>query len=191
VPDLERRFSDLVAERTSRRGFLDRVGQALFAATAGSTVSALVAPGEAEAFHFCGHTFTTGSCHHPVGLPRVDAHGFPLRARDGKRVDDLGRVVDRKGRPIDAHGQLLRDTDGNPLPRAPRTRICRKTARRHHIHLQTDGAWYRCCGGHVRKLMDCCGYIHRRINGDAALTGYCFRGRKVFCVQYYQTKVPC
>ena len=29
-----------------------------------------------------------------------------------------------------------------------------------------------------------------RINGDAALTGYCYGGRKVFCVQYYDTKVP-
>ena len=31
----------------------------------------------------------------------------------------------------------------------------------------------------------------RRINGDAALTGYCYGGRKVFCVTYYQTHVPC
>ena len=31
----------------------------------------------------------------------------------------------------------------------------------------------------------------KRINGDAALEGYCYRGRKVFCVMYFQTKVPC
>ena len=24
-----------------------------------------------------------------------------------------------------------------------------------------------------------------------ALTGYCYKGRKVFCVMYFQTKVPC
>ena len=191
MPDLEGRLTELVAQRTSRRGFLDRVGQALFAATAGGAVSALVAPGDAEAFHFCGHTFTTGSCHHPTGLPRIDAHGFPLRARDGKRVDDLGRVVDRKGRPIDSGGHLLRDPDGNPLPRARRSRICKRTGRLHGLRLRLDGAWYRCCGGPVRKLIDCCGYTRRRINGDAALTGYCFSGRKVFCVQYYQTRVPC
>ena len=29
------------------------------------------------------------------------------------------------------------------------------------------------------------------MNGDAALTGYCYRGRKVFCVMYYDTRVPC
>ena len=43
----------------------------------------------------------------------------------------------------------------------------------------------------MRKLWDCCGYRSRRINGDRALTGYCRRGRKVFCVTYVQTKVPC
>ena len=54
-----------------------------------------------------------------------------------------------------------------------------------------DGAWYRCCGGKVRKLVDCCGNMRNRINGDKALTGYCYKGRKVFCVMYYDTKVKC
>jgi hypothetical protein len=39
--------------------------------------------------------------------------------------------------------------------------------------------------------MDCCSYNSTRINGDSALTGYCFSGRKVFCVHYYDTHVPC
>ena len=35
-------------------------------------------------------------------------------------------------------------------------------------------------------------YPHvRSTHGDRALEGYCFRGRKVFCVMYLQTKVPC
>jgi hypothetical protein len=33
--------------------------------------------------------------------------------------------------------------------------------------------------------------VRRRINGDAALTGYCYHGRRVFCVMYYDTKVKC
>ena len=33
--------------------------------------------------------------------------------------------------------------------------------------------------------------IANRINGDAALTGYCYSGRRVFCVMYYDTKIPC
>jgi hypothetical protein len=43
----------------------------------------------------------------------------------------------------------------------------------------------------VRKLVDCCSRHKRRINGDASLTGYCYKGRRVFCVMYFQTKVPC
>ena len=43
----------------------------------------------------------------------------------------------------------------------------------------------------MRKLVDCCGYVSKRINGDKALTGYCYKGRKVFCVMYYDTKVKC
>ncbi len=39
----------------------------------------------------------------------------------------------------------------------------------------------------MRKLSDCCSQLRRRINGDAALQGYCYQSRKVFCVTYYQT----
>ena len=191
MPEAGQRWSDVVAERTSRRGFLARVSKVLAAATGATATAAAVVPDHADAFHLCGHTWTTGSCPHPTGLPRVDARGRPLRARDGKPVDDLGRRVDRKGRPVDRHGRLLRDPDGRVLPPAPRTPICPATGRRYGIHTQIDGAWYRCCGGAVRKLMDCCSYSSRRINGDAALTGYCYGGRKVFCVVYYQTSVPC
>jgi hypothetical protein len=59
------------------------------------------------------------------------------------------------------------------------------------MNVQIDGSWHRCCGGQVRKLMDCCSFRRKRINGDAALTGYCYGGRKVFCVIYYDTKIPC
>jgi hypothetical protein len=121
----------------------------------------------------------------------VDARGLPLRARDGKPVDDFGRPIDRDGHPVDGQGRPLADPDGRPLPSAPRTRICHATGERYGIGTRVDGSWYRCCGGHVRKLMDCCSYSSRRINGDAALTGYCYGGRKVFCVHYYQTGVPC
>jgi hypothetical protein len=185
------RLADGVAASSSRRGFLSRVGGAVMALAGAKTVGTLVAPGEADAFHFCGHTYTTDSCPHPTGLPRIDRHGFPLRARDGHPIDDLGRLIDREGRPIDDDGRLLTDADGRPLPPAPRKRVCHATARDYGFHSHIDGAWYRCCGGHVRKLVDCCGYVRHRINGDRALTGYCYRGRRVFCVMYYDTHVPC
>jgi hypothetical protein len=187
------RAVESLASRASRRGFLARVGAALTAATAGGLIARAVKPGEAEAHHFCGHTYTTGSCIHPLGsaLPRIDIHGYPLRPSDGVPIDNLGRPVNGRGEPVGPDGKVLRDPDGRPLPPAPRTRICDLTARQYGFTPHLDGSWYRCCEGHVRRLLDCCGYMNQRINGDAALTGYCYSGRKVFCVQYYQTKVPC
>ena len=110
---------------------------------------------------------------------------------DGHKVDDLGRLIDDAGRPIDDEGQLLTDPDGHPLPVASRTAVCTAVGQRYGFRTQVDGSWHRCCGGHVRKLIDCCSYNRMRINGDRALTGYCFKGRKVFCVMYFQTRVPC
>ena len=182
---------DALARNTSRRGFLARVGGALVALTAARTVGTLIEPGESEAFHFCGHTYTTGSCPHPTGLPRIDSRGLPLRASDGQPVDDLGRPVNDAGLPVDDSGQPLEGPDGRPLPPAPRTRICDRVANIYGFGTHIDGSWYRCCGGKVRKLVDCCAHHGTRINGDAALTGYCYGGRNVFCVMYFQTSVPC
>jgi hypothetical protein len=180
-----------LAAGTSRRGFLARVGGAVMALAGARTVGSLVAPGEAEAYHFCGHIYTTDSCPHPTGLPRIDRRGFPLRAKDGHRVDDLGRLVDAEGRPVDEDGARLTDADGRALPEATRTRVCTATGEQYDISTRIDGAWYRCCGGQVRKLVDCCSTHPRRINGDRALKGYCYGDRKVFCVMYYDTRVPC
>src|SRR4051794_22905676 len=156
----------------SRRGFLAKVSGALMAVTGAKSVGSLVAPGEAEAYHFCGHIYTTDSCPHPTGLPRIDSQGFPLKGHDGRPVDDLGRYVDADGSPVDDLGQPLTDADGAPLAKATRTQVCNVAAAQHGFKPHIDGAWYRCCGGHVRKLVDCCGYVHDRINGDKALTGY-------------------
>jgi hypothetical protein len=185
------RLSDKLATGTSRRGFLSRTGAWLLATTTGA--AALQAGSEdADAYHFCGHIYTTASCPHPTGIPRIDRHGYPLRARDAKPVDDLGRVIDAHGNPLDERGRSLRDPDGRPLSPAPRSRVCLDAIpERYGFPVQVDGSWYRCCGGKVRRLIDCCAAHDTRINGDAALTGYCFNGRKVFCVMYYQTQVPC
>jgi hypothetical protein len=185
------RALDSLAADTSRRGFLARAGGALTALTAGGLVARAIEPGEAEGFHFCGHIYTTGSCVHPTGLPRIDGHGYPLHADDGERVDDLGRRVNDAGAPIGPDGKALRDPDGRPLPPAPRTKVCDATSRVYGFQPHIDGGWYRCCQGHVRKLVDCCSTSDKRINGDQALEGYCYHGRKVFCVMYFQTKIPC
>lgn len=185
-------MADHVLAHTNRRGFLERLGGVIIGLAGAGSVARLALPDEADAYtNFCGHTYTTGNCPHPTGLPRVDRHDYPLRASDGQPVDDLGRPINAKGYPVDAHGQVLREPDGEPVPPAPRSKVCRAAGRDYGLSLQDDGSWYRCCGGRVRRLIDCCGYTNTRINGDGALTGYCYAGRNVFCVQYYETRVPC
>jgi hypothetical protein len=181
-----------LASAHTRKGFLGRLGAALVGVTGGGVAASALDPESAEAYHFCGHIFTTGSCPNPRGLPRIDREGYPLRPRDGKPIDNLGRLVNADGWPIDDAGQRVTGPTGEPLPKAPRTRLCQDWV--HEIYgfpAQFDGGWYRCCGGTIRKLVDCCADHAKRINGDAALTGYCYRGRKVFCVLYYQTTVKC
>ncbi len=185
------RARDPHPQRSSRRGFLATASAAVAVLTTGRLTAALVAPGDADAYHFCGHIYTTDGCPHPTGLPRIDRHGYPLRAQDGHPVDDLGRPVDASGAPLDDAGAPLLDPDGRPQPPARRRRVCTAAGKRYRIEVRTDGAWYRCCDGHVRKLMDCCTTSRHRINGDRALKGYCYAGRHVFCVMYFQTKVPC
>ena len=113
-----------LAAAGTRRSFLARVGAVGLAAVGGRMVAAAVAPEEAQSFHFCGHTFTTGSCPHPGKHPRIDRRGRPLRTNDGKPIDNLGRLVNGNGYPIDPAGKRLRGPDGQLLARAPRTRIC-------------------------------------------------------------------
>jgi hypothetical protein len=194
APDgAEASFSDDLARRSNRRGFLERLGGAVIALAGAKAVTAAVLPDQAEAAYtnFCGHTYTTGNCVAPTGLPRIDRNGYPVRASDGVPVDDLGRPINSKGEPIGPNGQVLTDADGVPLPPAPRTQVCETTGADYGVNLSLDGSWYRCCGGTVRRIRDCCGVTDVRINGDAALVGYCYPGRHVFCVTYYETSMPC
>ena len=189
-----RSLSDEVARRSNRRGFLERLGGAVIALAGAQTLAgAALAPDADAAYYtnFCGHTYTTGNCPAPTGLPRIDRNGYPVRASDGVPVDDLGRPVNAQGEPVDAQGHVLVDADGVPLPPAPRTQVCETAGHDSGIELRLDGSWYRCCGGTVRRIRDCCGVTNVRINGDAALPGYCYPGRHVFCVTYYETSMPC
>ena len=187
------RLARRLASGHTRRGFLGRVGAAAVAAASGRLAAGAVAPDTAEAYYgFCGHTYTTHACPGPFFPPRVDRYGLPLRPKDGRKVDNLGRLIDSEGYAINANGDRLLGPTGEPVPKAPRTRLCQDwIPERYGLAVRIDGGWYRCCGGTIRKLVDCCAYTNRRINGDAALVGYCYNGRKVFCVLYYQTSVPC
>ena len=82
-----------LAQRTSRRGFLGRVGRGVVALAGGSLVATALAPDRAEAHHICGHTFTTGSCPHPFApRSRTDRFGFPVHPTLGYPVDDRGKL---------------------------------------------------------------------------------------------------
>lgn len=176
----------------TRRSFLGRLGGAMLAATGGAAVAAAVKPEEAEAFHLCGHIWTTGSCPSPYTLPRIDRNGFPLRPTDGRAIDNLGRLVNSNGYPINESGARLAGPDGQLLERGPRTRLCEEWVHeRFRITVRTQGSWYRCCNGQVRKIVDCCSPSRRRINGDASLVGYCWGGMRVFCIMYYDSGLPC
>jgi hypothetical protein len=167
------------------------VGGAVLAAAGAPTAASLIKPGEAEAFHFCGHIYTTDSCPHPTGLPR-DRQPQACRCAPRTAARRRSRPLDRRAGPSGRRRTAApARPDGDPLPSARRTPVCKAVGETYGFPPQLDGAWYRCCGGKVRKLVDCCGYVRNRINGDAALTGYCYKGRKVFCVMYFQTKVSC
>ena len=113
-----------LAGRTTRRSLLARAGAALVGMMAGGAAAEAagrrprVVPGSNPIgggwYGFCGHTYTTGSCDSPFGLPRIDRGGRPLRPTDGRPVDDLGRLVDAAGRPVDEGGHPLLGPDGQP-----------------------------------------------------------------------------
>jgi hypothetical protein len=188
------RLSAKLAESQTRKSFLGRLGAAALAVVGGSAVAAAVKPDDADAFHLCGHIWTTGSCPSPFPpLARIDRKGYPLHPSSGRPIDNLGRFVDSGGYALDGSGKRLRGPDGAVLPPGPRTRVCEDWTRevKGLRDLRIQGAWYRCCGGQIRKLTDCCSFSRRRINGDASLVGYCWGGRRVYCVMYYDTGLPC
>ena len=88
--------------------------------------------------------------------------GYPLRPGDGKPVDNLGRLVNdaraagRRRRPA-----CSATPTGCRCRRPPAPRSASATAQTYGIEAHPQGAWYRCCGGHVRKLWDCCSHTRR------------------------------
>ena len=164
-----------LAGKTSRRSFLGRLGKAIVALVGGQVVASTLAPTRAEAYHICGHIFTTGSCPHPYApQTRIDRFGYPLHPKYGYPVDDRGRIYTSREQ--------------------TRRKICEAWVTERYPHTRPtvmEGTWSRCCSGRIRRVVDCCSYSRTRINGDASLTGYCFNGRRVFCITYRETKIRC
>ena len=173
--DFTENASTALAARTSRRSFFGKLGVGFVAFVGGPFVAIALRPDRAEAYHICGHTYTTGSCPHPYApRSRVDKYGYPLHPTKGWPVDDKGEIYkSRKQR---------------------RRKMCEQVVPARYPHTgnpRQGGGWSRCCNGRIRRIYDCCSYSDTRINGDASVTGYCYRGRKVFCIGYRQLKTPC
>ena len=164
-----------LASRSSRRSFLGKLGQGFVALVGGPMVAVALRPDRAEAYHICGHTYTTGSCPHPFSpRTRVDRYGLPLHPKHGYPVDDRGEI-------FTSRDQIRR-------------RVCQEVVPERYPYTgqpEFGGGWARCCNGRVRRIVDCCSYSRRRINGDGSVTGYCYSGRRVFCIAYRDTNVSC
>jgi hypothetical protein len=169
------RATEELARRTSRRSFLGMLGRGAVALAGGSFVAVALDPQRAEAYHICGHTYTTGSCPHPYyPLTRLDKYGFAVHP-------DYGYPIDDDGKPYTSRDQK-------------RTKICSHWVRERYPYTGKpilQGTWSRCCNGRIRRLWDCCSFSKKRINGDASLVGYCYHGRRVFCVTYRDTDIRC
>lgn len=164
-----------LAERTSRRSFVAQLGKGIVALVGGPLVAVGLSPDRAHAHHICGHTFTTGSCPHPYApRTRIDQYGYPVHPVYGYPVDDRGEIYTSRT-------QRRRKVCEQVVPaRFPYTGSPRY-----------GGGWSRCCGGRIRRIYDCCSFSRTRINGDASVRGYCYGGRRVFCIAYRETTVRC
>ena len=123
-----------LARRTSRRGFLGRVGRGVVALAGGGFVAVALSPDRAGAYHICGHTYTTGSCPHPYApLSRTDRYGYPLHPSYGYPVDDQGAVY------TDPDTQV-------------RSKTCEETVPAEYDFVNNPryvGGWTRCCDGRL------------------------------------------
>jgi hypothetical protein len=165
-----------LAQRTTRRSFLGKLGGGVVALAGGALVASALKPDRAEAYHICGHTFTTGSCPHPYApLSRIDKEGFPLHPTYGVPIDDKGNIYT------------------NPKKQR-RRKVCEQVVpdKYHFVNNpRYGGGWSRCCSGRIRHISDCCSKSRTRINGDASVRGYCPRGKRVFCITYRELQLRC
>lgn len=165
-----------LASKTSRRGFLGKVGRGVVALAGGGFVASALAPDRAEAYHICGHTYTTGSCPHPYApLSRTNHNGWPLHPTYGYPIDDDGDPF------VDPEGQVRHKTCQQLVPS-----VYGFVNDPHY-----GGGWTRCCYGRLRHIQDCCSSSNIRINGDYAVRGYCPSGLKVFCITYRELNTRC
>ena len=132
--DAAGRAADVLAAGTSRRGFLSRVAGGVMAVAGARTAGSLVKPGEAEAYHFCGHIYTTDSARTRPGCRASTRRAARSRAEEPRST--TWAAIDPQGLPIDEQGKPLLDTDGRRLPPAPHAGMP-AVARRYGFDMQS------------------------------------------------------
>ena len=185
-------IGESLALSTSRRGFLARPSRLLALLAGGGAVAALVRPGEADA----SASVATSTRPIPARIRRDCPVSTPRASRFAPPT--VTGSTTSGGRPTLRGSQSMRT-----VRRSWTQRACRCLRRRAVVSARTSSRR----GSHGLRTSTVPGIAAaaamcansstaargppRRINGDAALTGYCYAGRRVYCVMYYDTKIPC
>ena len=83
-----------------RRAFLGRAGGVAATAAGAGMVGAVIRPGEADAYHFCGHIYTTDGLSAPErGCPDRPSRLAAARRATAARSTTSGGLIDPLGRP--------------------------------------------------------------------------------------------
>ena len=151
-----------LAGETSRRGLLARAGAALLGRHGRRPSSRkVVKPGDAARLHqlLRPHLHDRARASIRSACRGSTRSGYP-HPPQRRRPDRQHRPAGERPRACRSthDGDLLRDPDGLPLPPAPRTKVCKRDRAAYDIEAHPQGSWYRCCGGTVRKLWDCCSH---------------------------------
>ena len=172
-----------------------RVGAAVLAASAGATVAAAVSPEEAEALRLLRPHVDDRLLPAPVrSLPRIDRARLPAAA-----AATAGRSTTSAGwSTATACRSTSRPPAARPRRRAAAARRRARGSARTGCASATastralQGAWYRCCGGQIRKLVGLLLDSRRRAStATPPCAATATARRKVFCVTYRDTGVPC
>ena len=145
---------------SSRRGFLARVGAAAMS-VAGRQL-ARSAPARPRPTTSAATSTRRTRARTRRGCRGSTPRASRSRPATGGRSTTSGRYVDAARHPGRRRRQRRSPTPTARRCRRPRgRRVCDAAGDVYGFTPHVDGAWYRCCGGRVRKLVDCCGTMRQ------------------------------